>query len=176
QPETELTLYARSVALHRVPAPQEALDELDRLLAMRPGDPFYLELKGQVLFELGRAEDAVPYYRQASKAAPDQPLLKAGLGRALLALNDPAADREALDVLQDARRDDMGDAAALRDLATAYSRAGDIGMATLATAERHALTGRNQEAVLQARRAERLLPNGSPAWLRAQDILSLSTD
>ncbi|MEL6477434.1 MAG: M48 family metalloprotease [Pseudomonadota bacterium] len=176
KPETEDILYAKTVALHRAPAPQEAISAADRLIAMRPSDPYYIELKGQILYESGQAAAAIPLYRKASELAPNTPLLQAGLGRALLSLNEPAADREALRVLQAARRNDLYDATALRSLATAYSRAGDNGMATLATAERHALVGRTEEAVFQARRAEKLLPEGSPGWLRAQDILSLDTN
>jgi len=103
-------------------------------------------------------------------------LLEAGLGRALLSLNRPEADAEALEVLQDARRRDLADAVALRALATAYSRAGDYGMAELATAERYALTGNIKDAMLHAKRAANEMPEGSPAWLRAQDILSLKTE
>ncbi len=174
--DDEIALYARTVALHRLPAPQEALASADRLIATRPGDPFYLELKGQILHESGKAREAVPYYRRAVEAAPGEPLLLAGLGRALLALEEPAADREALAALKEARRRDTGDSAALRDLAVAYSRAGDTGMATLATAERFALAGRKKDAVLHARRASKLLPQGSAGWLRAQDILVLDTE
>lgn len=176
EPETETTLYAKAIALHRAPSPKEAVQTADQLIALRPNDPYYNELKGQILFESGDAEAAVPIYRRASALAPKSSLLKAALGRALLALNDPASDKEALKILQEARRNDMADATALRDLATAYSRAGDYGMATLATAERHALTGRREDAVFQARRAAGLLPEGSPGWLRAQDILSLRVE
>lgn len=171
--EDELTLYRKAVALHRLPAPSEAVAAADRLIALRPQDPFYLELKGQILHESGRASEAVPLYRAAVAAAPSEPLLKAGLGRTLLALNDPDADREALAVLQEAQSADRGDASALRDLALAFARAGDTGMATLATAERFALVGRSRDAVLHAKRASKILPQGSPAWLRAQDILVL---
>jgi predicted Zn-dependent protease len=176
EPETEEVLYTKAVALYRLPAMPEAVAATDRLIALRPDDPFYIELKGQILFETGRAEQAVPLYRQAVRLAPGEPLLEAGLGRALLSLNRPEADAEALEVLQNARRRDLGDAAALRALATAYSRAGDQGMAGLATAERYALTGNIKDAMLHARRAASALPEGSPGWLRAQDILSLKTE
>ncbi len=171
--DDELGLYARAVALHRLPAPKEAIAAVDQLLALRPGDPFYLEIKGQILHESGQASAAVPYYRRAVAAAPNEPLLMAGLGRALLALDRPDADAEALRVLKSARARDRGDPSALRDLAVAYSRAGDNGMATLATAERFALAGRAEDAVLHAKRAIKMLPIGSPGWLRAQDILVL---
>lgn len=176
EPETELTLYERAIALHRLPDPGAATAAVDRLIAMRPNDPYYLELKGQILLESGQPDQAIPAYRQAVRLAPDEPLLKAGLGRALLQSNDPAATAEALTVLQEARRDDLADAAALRDLATAYDRTGDRGMATLATAERYALVGDLSSALSLAQRAAGILPQGSPGWLRAQDILALDID
>lgn len=173
EPESEVGLYAKAVAYHRLPDPMKSMAAVERLLAMRPGDPFYLELKAQLLFESGRAEAAVPVYREAVATAPDEPLLKAGLGRALLALETPGSDAEALEVLKEARAADTADAAALRDLAIAYQRAGEEGMATLATAERFALIGRKDDAVLMAERAAGILPHGSPGWLRAQDILAM---
>jgi len=176
KPETEFTIYERTIALHRLPAPDEALASAERLIAMRPQDPFYHELKGQILLESARAEAAVPSYREAMRLAPNEALIKAGLGRALLQLGRPEADREALAILEAARRDDPADAMALRDLATAYERAGQRGMAVLATAERYALTGDTKSAVSLARRADGALPEGSPGWMRAQDILALDTN
>lgn len=176
RPETEEVLYAKAVALYRLPDVKAALAAVDRLMALRPDDPFYIELKGQILFETGHAAEAVPFYRRAVHLAPGEALLEAGLGRVLLALDSPATNREALDVLQEARSRDPADASALRDLATAYARSGDQGMASLATAERFALTGDTGSAMLHARRAATALKEGSPGWLRAQDILALKTD
>lgn len=170
---TEFVRYARAVALHRLPSPDEAVAEVDRLIALRPDDPYYLELKGQILFESGRAEAALPHYRRAVALAPDEVLLRAGLGRVLLAQDTPETDREALRILESARRADAGDPSMLRDLAIAYDRSGDRGMATLLTAERYALRGARQDAILHARRASALLSEGSPGWLRAQDILAM---
>lgn len=171
--ESEHTLYTQAIALHRLPDPKGALGAIDRLIALRPNDPFYIELKGQILLESRQAAAAVPVYRAAIQLAPNEPLMLAALGRSLLQLNQPAADIEALTVLKEARSRDLADVAALRDLAIAYDRVGDRGMATLATAERYALNGNLKDAVRLARRATAILPTGSPAWLRAQDILSL---
>lgn len=173
KPETEFTILAKAVAMHRLTDPRRATALVDKLIAMRPNDAYYVELKGQILLESRQADAALPYYRKAVQLAPNEPLLKAGLGRALLQKNSPKRNAEALRVLKDARSDDLADAAALRDLATAYDRAGDQGMATLATAERYALVGDVPSAVSLAGRASKILPNGSPGWLRAQDILKL---
>ena len=45
-------------------------------------------------------------------------------------------------------------------------------MASVATAERYALTGQLGTAAIHAKRAIGLVPRGAPGWIRAQDILS----
>ncbi|MEM7422354.1 MAG: M48 family metalloprotease [Pseudomonadota bacterium] len=173
EPETEAMLYERAVAEHRLPDTNAALSTMDQLLRIRPNDPFYVELKGQILLESARAEEAVPLYRRAVSLAPNEALIKAGLGRSLLQLNSPRFDAEALQVLKEARAADLADASVLRALAVAYERSGDTAMATLATAERYALAGNVKNAISLAKRAEAMFPRGSTGWIRAQDILKL---
>ena len=163
--------YRRAIALFRMAQTDAALDVLDGLLREEPDDPYYWELRGQILLESNRAADAVAPYRRAVSLVPDAPLIAGGLGRALLAAGQ---DAEALRTLERASRDDPGDARILRDLAIAYARAGRDGEAALATAERLALQGDFEDAGLQARRAMAQLPAGSPAWLRAQDVETLA--
>lgn len=173
-PDSEINLLRRAVALHRLPNPSGALEAVDRLIAMRPNDAYYEELKGQILFESGRGAEAVEPYRKAVALAPHEDLIRGGLGRALLALNDPGLDAEALATLEQAAAAGGADPAILRDLALAYARAGQEGMAALATAERFAMSGEPQDALRHARRALDLLPNGSPGWLRADDIRAVT--
>ncbi|MEL6281110.1 MAG: peptidase M48, partial [Pseudomonadota bacterium] len=128
------------------------------------------------LYESGDAEAALPAYRKSNALAPGEPLMMAGLGRVLLALDEDASTREALAILEEARRKDPGDISMLRSLAVAYDRTGNRPMAVLVTAERFAATNRRQDAALHAGRAAQMLPEGSPGWLRAQDILSMKIE
>ncbi len=171
--DPELDLYREAIYLHRLPDPPGAVDAIDRLIAMRPNDPFYWELKGQILYESGRGPEAVEPYRRAAELAPEEPLIVAGLGNALLTVETPEADAEALRVLERAALADPYDASMRRPLAIAYARAGNDGMAAVVTAERLALTGRIEEAHIHAERARNMLPVGSPGWLRAEDVLAL---
>ena len=55
-------------------------------------------------------------------------------------------------------------------LAQAYADEGNTAMAALSTSEQYAAGGRLPEAKQWAERAKRELPQGSPAWQRADDI------
>lgn len=55
-------------------------------------------------------------------------------------------------------------------LGMVYAANGDMPRARLASAEQQSLSGRMPEALHSAEAAEAALPQGSPDWLRAQDI------
>ncbi|ARC88095.1 M48 family metalloprotease [Rhodovulum sp. MB263] len=170
--KTAIGMMRRAVAWHRTPDARRAMAEIARLEAARGSDPFVQELKGQILLESRQFGPAVQAYARAVQMAPKEALILAGYGRALLALDRPAENRKALDALEKARARDPHDPRMLRDLAVAYARTGNNGMASVATAERYAVSGRMKTAAVHARRAEGLLPRGSPGWLRADDILA----
>ncbi|MBB5223999.1 putative Zn-dependent protease [Amaricoccus macauensis] len=173
---SEAARLARAVAWHRRPDPAKAVAAIDALIAIRPDDPWYNELKGQFLLETGRAAPAAAAYRRAAELAPDEPLVLAGLGRALLNEDGPDAATEARKVLARAQSlDRVGDPGMLRDLALAEARLGNDGAAALATAERFSLMSDWRDAARNAQRASDLLPYGSPGWQRAQDLVTIST-
>ncbi|MEM7641503.1 MAG: M48 family metalloprotease [Pseudomonadota bacterium] len=169
----EIATLRRAVAHHREPNLSRALQNIDSLIAMRPNDPYYHELKGQFLLEGGQAAAAVASYQRATQLARRQPLIEAGLGRALMAAGRYS---DALPVLERARARDGFNPSLLRDLATAHGRLGQPGLASVAAAERYASLGRMDDARINAERASGLLPRGSSGWLRAQDVLSAVPD
>jgi predicted Zn-dependent protease len=162
--------YARAIAFSRRPDYPQSLALFDALIAERPNDPFFVEAKAQTLFESGKPAEAIPFYEKAVALAPNEPLLHIDLARVQLAMEKPEYLKAAIGHLEYARRfeDDSGEL--WRLLAVAYGRDNQIGMATLAQAERAMLSGRRPEARVLAERAEKMLPVGSPAHLRAQDI------
>ncbi|WP_298290698.1 M48 family metalloprotease [uncultured Litoreibacter sp.] len=168
----ETAVLRRAVAYHRRPAAAKALKEMNTLLKLRPRDPYYHELRGQILLESRNTAAAVQSYRNAVNLARGEPLILAGLGKALLAANTKASNAEALRVLNTARGRDPGDPVMLRNLALAHAKNGQNAMASVATAERYLVIGRFNEAELHSKRALGALPRGSQGWLRAQDVLS----
>ena len=169
--DSDTDLMRRAVAHHRTPNTAKATQAIAQLVARRPNDPYYRELQGQILLESRQIDAAVTAYGNAVRLAPNDALILGGYGRALLAQNTSSSNRKALQILEKARGRDFRDARILRDLGTAYARAGQNGKAALAGAERLALAGRLKDAAILARRAVGQLPRGSASWNRAQDIL-----
>ena len=166
--------YARAYAWHNQHYPDRSLAETDSLLRDRPNDPYFLELKGQILLESGRPREALDSLRQAVARAPNQPLIAALFGHALIATEDPENFEEAKRVLRVAVQRDNDNPFAWYQLGIVYDREGDQARAALATAERYNLTGEPQLALVSAEQAMLGIPVNSPDWYRAQDIAMVS--
>jgi predicted Zn-dependent protease len=166
--------YARAVAFYRDARIDEALPVMDGLVAEEPKNPYFHEMRGQMLFENGRLKDALPAYQAAVDLLPQEPQLRIGLAHVQIESGDPALDRAALANLEDALRYERRMPLAWRLAAVAYGRDNQLGQSALALAEYNLMTGNNLDAAGQAKKAMRLLKNGSPSWLRAQDLAEIA--
>lgn len=178
-PETNQSVpahYARAFAYHLGAYPDKANAEADALLATDPEDPFFLEVKGQILLESGQPKEAIAPLRKAVANAPDMPMIAVMLGHALIASDDPKNFEEAKKVLRTAVNRDNDNPFAWYQLGIVYDREGDEARAALATAERSNLQGDNKLALASARMAMAGLPQGTPDYLRAQDIAMVSEE
>ena len=157
-PESDQTVpghYARAYAYHVGAYPDKALREADALLKSDPEDPFFLELKGQILLESGRPAEAIEPLRKAVRNANGQPLIEAMLGHALIATEKPEHVAEAKQVLKNAVNRDNQNPFAWYQLGIIYDREGDPARAALATAERNNLEGNPKLALVSAKMALR---------------------
>ncbi len=176
-PESNQTVpahYARAYAYHVSGYPDKALSETDALLKVNPEDPFFLELKGQVLLETGKPAEALVPLREATQRSGDDPLIAGMLGHALVATENPKNFAEAKQVLKAAVSRDNQNPFAWYQLGIIYDREGDRARAALATAERNNLEDKPKLALASAQMAMKGIPQGTPDWLRAQDIAMVS--
>jgi predicted Zn-dependent protease len=162
--------YARAYAWHKQAFPEKAMAETDALLAKAPNDPYFLELKGQILLETGRPGQALDYLRRATDLSGNQPLIATMFGHALIATENPLYFREAEGVLKNAVARDRENPFAWYQLGVVYAANGDMARAQLASAEQQVMNWQMFQALRSAEAAEAGLPKGSADWLRAQDI------
>jgi len=168
--QSVLARYARAIAYYRIPNLDKALPIIDGLIRDFPQDPYYRELKGQMLFENGRIAEAVQPYEEAVRLAPAAPLLRISLAQVYIESNDPKVNKRAVAYLNDALRTEDKETNAWHLLATAYGRDNQIGMAALALAEEGLAAGKKKDAQQQALRAKALLPKNSTGFNRAENI------
>lgn len=172
-PESDVSAdarYARAIMYFRRPELDRSLTLVDGLIAEQPQDPYYHELRGQVLFENGRLAEALPSYEKAVSLRPEESQLNLALARVEIEANHPELTNRAEGHIKTALRQEPQNASAWRLLAIVHGRRGETGLTALALAEA-ALARRDlTEAQIQSKRAQDLLPEGSPGWLRAQDL------
>ena len=130
-------------------------------------------LKGQALLEGGHPAEAVAPLRHAVALAHGAPLMDIMLGQALVATNNPKNAEEAVPLLNAALSREPESTDAYAQLAMAYGRKGDLAQADLAAAQAAFMRGDLMTARQLATRAKTRLPVGSPAWVRADDIVSV---
>lgn len=162
--------YARAYAYHKDARIDMAIAETDALLAEEPDNPWFLELKGQVLLESGRPADALAPLRRATDLTRAHPLIAGLLGHALIATEDKANFAEAETVLRASVQKDRYNPFAWYQLGVVYEARGDIPRARLASAEVQVMNRQYPQALVNAQAAEAYLPYGSPDWIRAQDV------
>ena len=164
--------YARAISGYKYGNIDNALAQIDGLIAAQPGNAFFQELKGQALLESGRAAQAVAPLRRAVAMAPGGQPIRVMLGHALVETNTPANTDEAISVLANATQRDEDSADAYQFLAMAWNRKGNEAKAMVAAAQSLFASGHFVEARTQASRAQAKVKEGSPEWLKADDILN----
>ncbi len=172
-PEKDRSLparYARAIAYYRVPDLKRALGEIDELLLERPNDPYFRELKGQMLLEHGRITQAVPEYEVAAQFLPESAQIRQALAKAQIALDTREMDQAALGNLAITLAEEPNNPTAWRLAAVAHGRLGNQAMTALSLAEAALARGKYTEARDRAEHAIGLLPENSASWLRAQDV------
>jgi len=176
-PESDESLparYARSIAWYRDGQTERSLDAVDALLAEQPENPYFWELRGQILFEEGRPGESIGAHQRSVELKPDAPLLRINLAHALIETDDPERLDQAISELKRATALEEKNTMAWRLLSQAYASQGKEGEARLASAEMYFAAGAGREATQFALRARDMLQPGSMEWTRAMDIVFAS--
>lgn len=166
-------LYGDAMATYLYGNPRSALQKVEALIKANPKNPYFHELRGDILIKANKPAEAAQAYAAAVKLDPAKSgILQVAYGQALLATAKPDAVRKAVSEIRKGLDRDRENISAYRYLAQAYGQLGEIGEAELATAEGYFYSGVYHDAKVFAARAQTKLKRGSPGWVRAQDIIN----
>ena len=169
--DSDYAIYASSVALYRKALTDQAIDKINILINKYPTNPWYYELKGQILYESGKIKPSIEPYEKAVKFSTGHPLLNVALASAYLALDDKEYDIKAQNLLNNVIKKDQKNSYAWFQLAIAEARLGNIGKADLYSAERYFVLGDANLASFHAKRSKNNLKDNGPLLMRAEDII-----
>lgn len=153
--------------------PKNALAKADALVKAQPKNPYFHELRGDILLKANKpAEAAQAYAKAVSLDTAKSGILPIALGTALIATGKPESVQKAVAQIKLGLERDRENAGGYRTLAQAYGQLGDVAEAELAVANGHYYSGNFRDAKIFAARAQQKFKPGSPEWTQAQDIIN----
>ena len=161
---------ARAIAYYKMPDMERAMSEMNSLIDESPKDPFFHELKGQILFENNRVGEALSEYQTAVKLLPNSALILSDLGKVEIAQDLDSTRGSAVAHLEKSTSLDNTNPETWHLLATAYGRANNLPMSYLALAEESSFDDDPKATLRLANQAIATLKEGTPARRRAEDI------
>ncbi len=166
--------YVNAIELYRIPNVDKAIEAIDGLIKDMPKDPYFHELKGQVLFENGFIVKAIDSYQKASDLLPDSSLIRFELGLAQLSSTIdeflPASIENFEQVVVKEPRNSM----AKYQLAIAYGKNGQLGMSYLLLAERDFLLSKKEDLKVHIALAKKHLPKNSPSFFKLDELKNMA--
>lgn len=148
--------YARAIAYHRLGDLGKIQPVLASLTSEEPQNPYFWELRGDVLFDRGNVGEAQKSYEKAASLSPN-PLLKVAIAKVLLASDGKNNLDRAAGLLTTAVHQDPQDPFAWQLLAKALGRQERMAEMSLALAEHHFMVGDFKECLRQISRARTFL-------------------
>ncbi|MDQ2704294.1 MAG: M48 family metalloprotease [Pseudomonadota bacterium] len=156
--------------------PKAALKKADALIKLQPKNPYFQELRGDILLRANQPGKAAEAYARAVQLDPVKSgILPISYGQALIATGKPDSIKKAVAVIKEGLSRDKENFNGYAYLAQAYGQLGEVPEAELATAERYYYGGNYQQAKIFAMRAQQKFKRGAPGWVRAQDIINYKT-
>lgn len=167
--------YARAVARFRMGGRaniDRAMAETEALIRDYPNNPYFWEIKGDLLQKAGKPAAAIAPLRKAIKILGNKaPLISVQLAQVMLQTRNQKYTDQAIKLLKRTLVVENDNPLAYNLLGQAYHNKGLYPKSYLARAQGLFYFGSVKEAQNFARRAQAGLPKHSPEWIKADDII-----
>ena len=147
--------YAQTIAYLKELKFSQAIQKTDSLISKEPDNPFFYELQGQILMEVGKLTDAKNSFAKAYQMLPHSHWMQVNYAQALIEDNESPQDiKLAINLLNKALVRTQNSFAWLL-LSQAYGIANDIARANYAAAEYSVRIGNTEIAKKQLQEAKK---------------------
>ena len=137
---------------------------INELIEKYPLNPFFYELKAQMLRENGQLKEALNNYQKVSKLLPNDPLIQIELAHTLINLNSNKTLNSAIKKLEKAKIKEINNDKLWYLLSVAYGRNSEMGKSKYASAYSFYLKGDDTMALSFIERAKKITLRDSDEW------------
>ncbi len=161
--------YAQAIAYFKMLKFDEAAKILDELSAIEPNNPYFFELKGQIMLESGNLKRAKDAFAKAYELMPNSQLMQVNYAQVILEDEPSPAEAKKAITLLNKSLVSSPNAFSWMLLAKAYAISGDMAAAAYATAEFSLRTGNLKNAKNQLKQAQKY-PRSDNIRIKINDL------
>ena len=150
------SLYAYSLKNYKIGKIIKALELIDKCIEMDNKNPYFHELKGQILFESGKSNESVSSFRKAIKLKPDEKSFNLFLAKSLYHSQRDSSFAESIDLLWKYIKNDDFPYEAWHYLGLNYGKIKKFDLSSYALAEKYLLVNELKNAKIHIKRVKKI--------------------
>ncbi|MBD23344.1 MAG: hypothetical protein CL572_06780 [Alphaproteobacteria bacterium] len=150
------SLYAYALRNYKVGKINKAIELVDKCLKIDNKNPYFHELKGQILFENGKSYDAVSSFRKAIELKPNEKSFNLFLAKSLYHSQQEKSFSESIDLLWQYIKNDNFPYEAWHYLGLNYGKMKKFDLSSYALAEKYLLVNELKNAKMHIQRVKKI--------------------
>jgi len=158
--------YALAIANYKLFNLKKGNELINKLIKKYPSNPYFYELKAQMLRENGFLKESLNKYLIVNKLLPNDPLIQIELAHTLLNLDSKDTLDKAIEKLLEAQKKESENNKLWYLLSVAYGRNSEIGKSKYASAYSSYLKGDDAMALSFIERAKKIIKKNSATWTK----------
>lgn len=162
-------IYAKSISQSLNGGFSESIKGMDYLIKKYPDNPYFLETKGNILFQYKKVDESIFYLRETNKKLPNKPLIKIALSLSIIKSNKEDLYSEAISHLENSLKTESNNLQAWKLLAEVYYKTNQKDKSYLCLAEYYLRQNNRQKTLKYSKKAQDNTLDAS-VLLRVEDV------
>jgi len=158
-PEKIESIYANALNNYRLGKFKSALILITKCINFYPKNPYFHELKGQMLYESGRFQEAIESFQISSSILPNEKGFKLFLAKSLYHSNNKINHSKSIELLWDYVKKDEFPVDAWHYLGLNYGKLKKLDFSSYAFAEKYVLVNKIDNARIHIKKAKEITKN-----------------
>ncbi len=158
-PDKIESMYANALNNYRLGKFEKAFTQITKCIELYPKNPYFHELKGQMLYESGKFKEAVKSFKISSAILPNEKEFKLFLAKSLYHSSNSVNHSKSIELLWDYVKKDEFPVDAWHYLGLNYGKLKKLDFSSYAFAEKYVLVNKINNAKIHIKKAKEITKN-----------------